>query len=76
MEDSCGCAMGARFLAVGMAASAIWYAWHWRDSGLSLGSVTLRVFLWSFLAAGAGKLVGIALYSWRHRRPRLKTVMS
>ena len=74
--DSCGCGMGARFLTVGLIASIAWYAWQWRADGLTILAFSLRVLLWSLIAAGAGKLVGIALYSWRHRRPRLKTVMS
>jgi hypothetical protein len=61
--------MGARFLTVGLIASIAWYAWQWRADGLTILAFSLRVLLWSFVAAGAGKLAGIALYSWRHRWP-------
>jgi hypothetical protein len=67
--------MGARFLAVGLIASIAWYGWHWRADGLSIWAFAEPVLLWSFMAASAGKLVGIALYSWRHRRSQLKTMM-
>jgi hypothetical protein len=70
--DSCGCSMGARFLTVGLIASIAWYGWHWLAHGLTIWAFAVRVLLWSFVAACAGKVVGIALYSWRHRRLRLK----
>lgn len=61
--DSCGCAMGARFLAVGLVASILWYVWHFPSSNLSFWAVLLRVLVWSFVAASAGKIVG--LIGWR-----------
>jgi hypothetical protein len=57
--DSCGCAMGARFLAVALVFSSAWYAWQWHFSMLSIWAILLRVMGWSFLAAMAGKVVGI-----------------
>lgn len=57
--DICGCAMGARFLAVALIGSMAWYGWHWRSSGLSVGGGLLRVMIVSFIAATAGKIVGI-----------------
>lgn len=71
-SDSCGCAMGARFLAVGLIASIAWYGWHWLAHGLTIWAFAVRVLLWSFVAACAGKLAGLALYSWRRRRPRVR----
>lgn len=65
--DSCGCEMGARFLGATLALSTIWYGWHWRSSGLSLGSSALRVMLLSFGAALVGKIVGILLFQYRSR---------
>jgi hypothetical protein len=64
--------MGARFLAIGLIVSVAWYAWH--RCGLSIGAVSLRILLWSFLAACAGKTVGIVRFSWRQRTLRLKTI--
>jgi hypothetical protein len=60
--DSCGCAMGAWFVAVALVTSVLWYAWHWRLMSLSAGAVALRIFIWSVLAGFAGKVVGVLLY--------------
>jgi hypothetical protein len=57
--------MGARFLAVGLVASAAWYAWRWEAYGSSWGSFILHLLAWSFLAAFVGKIVGIALFRRR-----------
>lgn len=73
--DSCGCAMGAKFLAAGLILSILWYAWLGHASGLSIGGIVLRIFLWCFLAAGAGKLVGLVGYSLRQQRLRLRKWM-
>lgn len=67
-QDSCGCATGAKFLAVGFVAAALWYGCYGRAFGLSLTGIAVRIFLWSLLAAGLGKSVGIALSALR--RPR------
>ncbi len=67
--DSCGCVMGARFLAVALVLATVWYAWQWHTSTLTLKAVLLRIFLWSFLAAIAGKSVGIVAYRTRRQRP-------
>ena len=72
--DSCGCAMGAKFLAAGLVLSVLWFAWRGHGSGVSVGGTLVRILLWSFLAACAGKLVGLTRYSLRQQRLRLKTV--
>jgi hypothetical protein len=59
--------MGARFLAAALAASTLWYAWHWHASKLSIRAISLRVIFWSFLAAGAGKIAGIIAFRFRSR---------
>jgi hypothetical protein len=59
--DRCGCAMGAKFLAVALVAATAWYAWHWRQSGLTLGSAALRVLAFAFCACVVGKVVGLLL---------------
>jgi len=69
--DSCGCAMGARFLAVALVFSSAWYAWQWHSSMLSIWAIMLRVMGWSFLAAMAGKVVGILVF--RARRGKSST---
>jgi hypothetical protein len=63
--DSCGCAMGAKFLGVGLAASLAWYGWHWHTYDLSLWNVSWRVVLTSFAAAAVGKIIGILAFRMR-----------
>jgi hypothetical protein len=63
--DSCGCAMGARFLGVALAASVVWFVWH--RSEYSLARAGVRVLTFAFGGAVIGKLVGIAVYRIRAR---------
>ncbi len=63
-----------KFLAIGLIVSIIWYAWPGNLSGLSIGTVSLRILLWSFLAAGAGKMVAILRFYMRQRKLRFKTI--
>src|SRR5512146_828890 len=74
--DSCGCEMGARFLAVALVAASAWYAWHWRVFLLAPWASLLRVFLWLFPAALAGKVVGLIAYRARRRKSLLQTAAS
>jgi len=62
--------MGARFLAIGLIGSVLWYGWHWRFSTLSVLRVSLRIVLFSFLAAVAGKIVGIIAFNLGSTRSR------
>ena len=71
-DDNCGCAMGARFLAVALLVSALWYLLHWNARDLSFKTVLARIFLWSFLAAGLGKILGLLLSRMRARYPALR----
>ncbi len=73
VNDSCGCSMGAKFLAAGLILAIIWYVWRGRGFRLSIGGIATRVLLWSFLAACAGKTFGMARYALRRRRVRLRT---
>ena len=70
--DSCGCALGAKVLAGAFVVSSVWYAWQAHTSNLGAGAVVLRVFLWSFLGAVVGKLVGIGVYAWRRQRLQVR----
>lgn len=63
--------MGARFLAAGLIASSLWYAWRWHLSLLSLRAAILCILVWSVVASCAGKLIGILLF--RQRSHRIKT---
>jgi len=65
--DACGCATSARFLAVGLVLSAVWYGWQWVSYSLSFRAVVLRVGLCSFGAATIGKIVGMLVFRWRSR---------
>lgn len=71
-KDTCGCAMGARFLAAALLISTVWYVWPWESSHLSVGAVLVRVSLWSLLAAGTGKIVGIVASRKRARGRSIK----
>ncbi|HET7215267.1 MAG TPA: hypothetical protein VFL79_16885 [Terriglobia bacterium] len=71
--DSCGCEMGARFLAVAVALASVWYAWHWPAFLFAPWASLLRVFLWLFLAAIAGKAVGIIAYLAHRRKSSFRT---
>jgi hypothetical protein len=66
--DSCGCAMGARFLGVTLVVSIVWFAWHWHE--YSLARVGVRILIIAFAGAAFGKLVGIAAYRLRGRTLR------
>jgi hypothetical protein len=70
--DSCGCAMGARFLAFALVSSIVWYAWHWHSSMLSIWAILLRVLVWAFVATCIGKIVGIVEFRLRSRKSRVK----
>jgi hypothetical protein len=59
--DSCGCAMGARFLGLGFAGSTVWYLAHWH--AFSIAGICGRVLAISFASAIIGKLIGLGL--WR-----------
>jgi hypothetical protein len=72
--DSCGCALAAKFLAIGLIVSVTWYALPGNRYGLPIDSVSLRILGWSFLAACVGKAVGILRFAMRQRKLRLKTI--
>jgi hypothetical protein len=66
--DSCGCAMGARFLGIALLVASTWYAWHWNSSMLSIWVVVLRVLGWSLLSSIGGKMVGILAFRFHQRK--------
>jgi hypothetical protein len=67
--DSCGCAMGTRFLAAALVACTVWYAWHWNALGLSGWAIALHMMMWCLLASGIGKIVGMLTFRFRSRKP-------
>lgn len=68
--DSCGCAMGAKFMAAGLLASAPWYGWQFHSGEASLGGAVVRVFAVTFVAMGVGKIFGILRHRWRGNAAR------
>jgi hypothetical protein len=62
LGDSCGCAMGVRFLAVALVLASTWYVCHWDSLTLSVWAILLRVMAWAFLAAVVGKIVGMLFF--------------
>jgi hypothetical protein len=74
-DDSCGCATGARFLAVTLVLSTACYAWLWVAFQLSIWAALLRILGWSFLGALLGKTVGIVNYRRHHRSTSRRTGM-
>jgi len=72
LEDSCGCKMGATFVIAALLVSSVYFGWQYHAHGLSLSSVALRVFIVTVLAGGAGKLIGIGLFSLRRNAALLK----
>lgn len=66
--DSCGCAMGARFLGLTLVISIVWFTLHWHE--YSLAGAGARILICGFAGAILGKLVGIAIYRLRTRRLR------
>jgi len=66
--DSCGCAMGARFLGAALIASITWFTWHRHE--YSLGRAGVRILIFTFAGAILGKLVGIAAYRLREHMLR------
>ncbi len=62
--------MGRQFLAATMGICAIWYGWHWQTITFSWLTF-LHLFLWLFLGAGIGKLVGILAFRFHSRKINL-----
>lgn len=53
--------MGALFMGAGLVASSLYFGWQYRH-GLALSTTIFKVFLATFLAASAGKVIGILRY--------------
>ena len=66
--DSCGCAMGARFMTVGFVVSAAVFGWKYYENEGSFSALIIKILVISFLAAGFGKLIGISVYHLKRQR--------
>jgi len=73
-DDACGCAMGAVFMVIGLGLSSVYFGWQYRTAGLVASTAVLRVFLSTFLAAGAGKVLGILRYRMGRNRPAARSL--
>ena len=62
LDDSCGCAMGARFMIVALLIAAPSFGWLHHEHVLGAWSAVWRTFAWMFLATGAGKVLGLLLH--------------
>jgi hypothetical protein len=68
--DSCGCAMGAKFMGLGLLASSAWCGWQLYAGGISLGGAIVSVLAVTFVATGVGKTFGIVRHRWQKGVPR------
>ena len=66
--DTCGCAMGAKMMLIALLGSLIFYGFQFHDGQVTARKYAGMVFAVTFLGAGAGKLLGIALYRLRKSR--------
>src|SRR5215471_15418052 len=72
LNDSCGCAMGARFLLVALLVLIPLYWWNYEHQNISGLSACIQVFIFLFLFSGLGKAVGILLNRILVRKYRSK----
>lgn len=72
--DSCGCAMGVRFLAVVLPVAVAWYEWRWHSGLQSASSAMVKVLLCSFLASIVGKIFGLLMFYYRSRRIHIRPI--
>jgi len=66
-SDSCGCALGAKFLVAAFILSSSYYLWQWHKDLILISTLLLRVFVITFLTAGAGKIIGISLFHFKRK---------
>lgn len=66
-NDGCGCALGAKCMAVAFALSFSYYTWQGLSGLAKTSFVILRILEISFFAAGAGKIAGIIMFHVRKK---------
>jgi|GEM_PF-2859707 len=71
--DSCGCALGAKCMAIAMVLSIGYYLWKLHAGQTTLATGIVRIALISFGAAAAGKITGISLYHLNKKLSARKT---
>jgi hypothetical protein len=62
LKDSCGCAMGARFMSVGLLISISYYGWIYHQHAIAGFTAFWHGFVLVFIMSGLGKLTGLLLY--------------
>jgi hypothetical protein len=66
--------MGAKFAIAAVLASGAYELWRLRAGGTSLGGALVSLLVTTFVSASTGKVLGIALYRYRHGRFRRTSV--
>ena len=74
LRDSCGCAMGARFMVVALAIAAPYYAVLYRHHEISAWSAVWHTFACLFLVTLVGKTFGLVLHRRLSRGVRRRLV--
>jgi hypothetical protein len=64
-QDSCGCSLGAKFMAIALALSLVYDFVPHLHRTESTGDLILRTVVITFLAAGLGKIIGILHYKYK-----------
>ena len=64
--DSCGCAMGAKFMVAGLLVASLAGGWQMHAGQLSFGPFIVRLLLAAFVSGAAGKIVGMLRYRMAH----------
>jgi hypothetical protein len=62
LNDRCGCAMGARFISVGLLISISYYGWSYHQHAITGFAAFWHGFVLVFIMSGLGKLTGLLLY--------------
>ena len=62
LKDSCGCAMGARFMTVGLLISISYYGWIYHQHAITGFAAFWHGFILVFIMGGLGKVTGLLLH--------------
>jgi hypothetical protein len=62
LKDSCGCAMGAKFMLMGLLLSVPYYGWIYHRHAIAGFAAFWHGFIVIFIASGLGKVTGLFLH--------------
>jgi hypothetical protein len=68
LKDSCGCAMGARFLFAGLMIAIPYYILMYQQKSIGGTAAFTHAFLFIFIVSGIGKATGLLLYRMMNKR--------